>query len=164
MSRSLFRFGPDIEYVDGEGVRPLPPSLLKDGGGNGDGGGGPIDPGVASLLRTDPGRGEAFREEVAKYWPGVPAGLLPDAAGLRPKLAAGKDGADFRIEWGRRRGRLLSLFGIESPGLTACLAIGEEVAGMVGERLLGVASGPGRGPPGEAGHGSGRGSAVWTSD
>ena len=62
--------------------------------------------------------------------------LQPAYAGIRPKLA-GPDGgfADFRIAGERRHGvaGLVHLFGIESPGLTAALAIADEVAGQLAD-------------------------------
>ena len=60
--------------------------------------------------------------------------LAPDVAGIRPKLQGPGDGfRDFVVaeEAGRGRPGLVNLVGIESPGLTAALAIAEEV-----ERLL----------------------------
>lgn len=69
------------------------------------------------------------------YWPGLPAGALsPDYAGIRPKLSGpGQPAADFRIAGPAEHGvaGIVNLFGIESPGLTAALAIGEMVAAMV---------------------------------
>jgi L-2-hydroxyglutarate oxidase LhgO len=74
----------------------------------------------------------AFQDQIRHYWPGIDAGTLqPDYAGIRPKLtAAGAPGADFRIDDETRHGvpGLVNLFGIESPGLTAALAIAEHVA------------------------------------
>ncbi len=68
-------------------------------------------------------------------WPGLPAGALtPDYAGIRPKLSGpGEPAADFRIDGPATHGvdGLVNLFGIESPGLTASLAIGQTVAAMV---------------------------------
>ena len=60
--------------------------------------------------------------------------LAPDYAGIRPKLGpAGTPPADFRIEGPRDHGvpGLINLFGIESPGLTSSLAIGDYVAGLL---------------------------------
>ena len=55
---------------------------------------------------------------------------LPDYCGVRPKLAGPLANEDFRIETPAEHGLpgLVCLFGIESPGLTASLAIGERVA------------------------------------
>ncbi len=66
-----------------------------------------------------------------RYWPGLPAGaLLPAYAGVRPKIAGpGEPAADFLIAGPAEHGvaGLVNLCGIESPGLTACLAIAEDV-------------------------------------
>lgn len=77
----------------------------------------------------------AFETAIRRYWPGLPAGALtPDYAGVRPKLhGPGEPSADFRIDGEHVHGApgLVNLFGIESPGLTATLAI----AGAVSEKL-----------------------------
>jgi L-2-hydroxyglutarate oxidase LhgO len=100
------RFGPDVQWVD--------------------------DPGD---LQVNPQRSEAFYAEVRKYWPQLPDGaLLPDYAGMRPKISGpGEATADFCIQGPQDHGvpGLVNLFGIESPGLTSCLAIGEHVASML---------------------------------
>ncbi len=100
------RLGPDTEYVDR------------------------ID------YEVDAGREEAFREAAARYLPDLaPGDLRPDTAGIRPKLVGPDEGVqDFRIERTEASGGavLLSLLGIESPGLTASLAIGREVADRLG--------------------------------
>jgi len=81
---------------------------------------------------VDPARGDAFYAQVRKYWPGLPAGALqPGHAGIRPKITGpGEPEADFLIQGPREHGvpGLLNLFGIESPGLTSCLALGELAA------------------------------------
>ena len=85
--------------------------------------------------RVDASRADAFYDEVRRYWPGLPdAALQPAYAGIRPKLTGpGEPAADFVIQGPREHGvaGLVNLFGIESPGLTASLAIAEHVAGMV---------------------------------
>ena len=95
------RFGPDVEWVDA------------------------ID------YTVDPRRAHSFYAEVHEYWPQLPdASLAPAYAGIRPKLSGpGEPAADFVIAGPQVHGvaGLVSLFGIESPGLTACLAIGEYV-------------------------------------
>ncbi len=81
---------------------------------------------------VDPGRRESFAAAARRIWPDLDADrLYPDYAGIRPKIAVapGKE-PDFVIAGPERHGLvgLALLFGIESPGLTASLAIGEEVA------------------------------------
>lgn len=74
---------------------------------------------------VDPARARAFRDAVRRYWPGLPDGALaPDYSGIRPKLRTSGD-SDFRIDGPAEHGTggLVNLFGIESPGLTASLAI-----------------------------------------
>ena len=89
---------------------------------------------------VDPAGAEAFYAEVRRYWPALPDGALqPGYAGLRPKISGpGEPAADFRIDGPARHGvvGLVNLFGIESPGLTSCLAI----AGVVLDRLGGPAA------------------------
>ena len=67
-----------------------------------------------------------------KFWPGLPDGALhADYAGIRPKIhGPGEPQPDFMIDGPADHGveGLICLFGIESPGLTSSLAIGEEVA------------------------------------
>jgi len=100
------KFGPDVQWVDD-----------------------PAD------LQVDPARGEAFYAEVRRYWPGLPDGaLLPGYAGMRPKISGPHEpAADFVVQGPAEHGLpgLVNLLGIESPGLTSCLAIGE----LVAERL-----------------------------
>ncbi|MEW6706438.1 MAG: NAD(P)/FAD-dependent oxidoreductase [Pseudomonadota bacterium] len=102
------RFGPDAEWLPDDTVT------------------GRID------YRVDPRRGEVFYEAVRRYWPGLPDGaLLPAYAGVRPKIhGPGEPAPDFRIDGPAQHGAagLVNLFGIESPGLTASLAIGDHVA------------------------------------
>jgi len=96
------RFGPDVEWVDKENYD------------------------------VDRQRCESFYAEIRSYWPGLPEGSLQASyAGIRPKLQApGEAAQDFRIEGPEQHGfpGLVQLLGIESPGLTACLAIAKEVA------------------------------------
>ena len=76
-----------------------------------------------------------FAPVIASYWPGVRQEMLaPDYAGVRPTLSGpGQPNADFRIDGPRAHGMpgLVNLFGIESPGLTASLAIAEHVARLL---------------------------------
>lgn len=85
---------------------------------------------------VDPGRADRFYEDVRRYWPGLPDGALhPSYSGVRPKIyGPGEKAPDFRIDGPQLHGvpGLVNLFGIESPGLTSSLAIGEEVAGLLG--------------------------------
>lgn len=85
---------------------------------------------------VDSGHRQSFYAEARKLLPGLePEDLAPDQAGIRPKLyRQGEPFRDFVIREESDRGLpgLVNLVGIESPGLTACLAIAEEV-----ERLLG---------------------------
>ena len=89
----------------------------------------------ADDLLVDQARGDAFYAEVRKYWPGLRDGALaPGYAGIRPKIhGASQPAADFVIQGPAVHGvpGLVSLFGIESPGLTSSLAIAEHVAALV---------------------------------
>lgn len=99
------RFGPDVEWIDG------------------------VDHTV------DPRRADVFYAEIRRYWPALEDGALqPAYAGVRPKISGpGEPAADFWIEGPRDHGvaGLVNLFGIESPGLTASLAIAEHVRAML---------------------------------
>jgi L-2-hydroxyglutarate oxidase LhgO len=101
------RFGPDIEWVDR------------------------ID------WNVDPARKDGFVAAARRIWPALdPDRLQPGYAGIRPKLVGpGEPDADFRIDGEVAHGLpgLVNLFGIESPGLTASLAIGQRVAGMLAD-------------------------------
>jgi L-2-hydroxyglutarate oxidase LhgO len=81
---------------------------------------------------VDPARAAGFETYIRRFWPGLPDNaLIPDYAGIRPKLhGPDEPQPDFRIDGAERHGLagLIALFGIESPGLTSSLAIGEEVA------------------------------------
>ena len=74
---------------------------------------------------------QAFYKEVRKYWPALSDGALqPGYAGIRPKISGPNDtAADFVIQGPAVHGLagLVNLFGIESPGLTSSLAIGDAV-------------------------------------
>ena len=77
----------------------------------------------------------SFADSIRRYYPALDeARLHPDYTGIRPKIAAeGQANADFRIDDASVHGveGLVNLFGIESPGLTACLAIGQHVARLL---------------------------------
>jgi L-2-hydroxyglutarate oxidase LhgO len=100
------KFGPDIEWLDAQSPEQID-------------------------WRVDPARADAFYAEVRRYWPALPDGALaPSYSGVRPKIHGPHERApDFRIDGPALHGipRLVNLFGIESPGLTASLAIGDEV-------------------------------------
>jgi L-2-hydroxyglutarate oxidase LhgO len=95
------RFGPDVEWVSDENYT------------------------------IDPRRADTFYARIRTYWPNLPDGsLVPDYSGIRPKLRGPGEGqADFMIAGPaeHRMPRLVNLFGIESPGLTASLSLAEEV-------------------------------------
>ena len=78
----------------------------------------------------DDSRAPAFYASVRRYWPALPDGALqPGFTGVRPKIAKpGGAGTDFLID---KQPGFLSLYGFESPGLTACLAIAEHVRALV---------------------------------
>ena len=99
------RFGPDVEWTEA------------------------ID------YAVDPARKADFAASIRRFWPGIdPDRLHPGYAGMRPKLATrAEPDADFRIDGPQTHGLsgLVNLFGIESPGLTASLAVGEYVADLL---------------------------------
>lgn len=84
----------------------------------------------------DPARAGFFYEATRAWWTGLTDGALaPGYVGIRPKLSGpGEPPADFRIDAEAAHGvrGLIQLFGIDSPGLTAALAIGEHVATLLG--------------------------------
>ena len=100
------RFGPDVEWVER------------------------ID------YAVDPRRADRFYDAIRRYWPGLPDGALaPGYAGIRPKTAGPNDPApDFAVQGPRQHGvpGLVHLFGIESPGLTASLALARTVREELG--------------------------------
>jgi len=98
------RFGPDVQWLDTNN-----PNELKD------------------AYMVDRKRADHFYSEIKKYWPSVPQDSLnEDYVGIRPKLA---EHTDFMIQTSRQHKvpGLINLLGIESPGLTASLAIAELV-------------------------------------
>jgi len=107
------RFGPDSQYLD---LRKDDEQLQSDSIMNFD-------------YTVDEDRKEAFYQAVSKYLPDVaPNAFHPDMSGIRPKIQGpGDSPCDFIIKEETSLGfpRLINLIGIESPGLTACFAIGE---------------------------------------
>ena len=99
------RFGPDVEWVERIGYE------------------------------VDPGRAERFYAAIRRYWPALPDGALaPGYAGIRPKISGPQEpAADFVIQGPAEHGvpGLVNLFGIESPGLTASLALADDVAKLL---------------------------------
>jgi L-2-hydroxyglutarate oxidase LhgO len=99
------KFGPDVEWIDA------------------------ID------YDVDPQRAESFYAAIRTYWPDLPDGALqPAYAGVRPKIARpGGSTTDFLLQTEKDHGvaGLINLFGIESPGLTASLAIADWLAHRV---------------------------------
>ncbi|OQR81808.1 L-2-hydroxyglutarate dehydrogenase [Thraustotheca clavata] len=82
--------------------------------------------------QVNPAKAEIFASKIQEYWPSiVNAELIPDYSGIRPKIVGpGEKDADFTIYDEKNHGMkgLIHLCGIESPGLTSCLAIGDLVA------------------------------------
>ena len=80
---------------------------------------------------VDPSKRDAFASRIREYWPGLdPEKLHPDYSGLRPKIRFGEEVyLDFCVQGEQEHGLkgLINLFGIESPGLTASLALAEHV-------------------------------------
>jgi L-2-hydroxyglutarate oxidase LhgO len=95
------RFGPDVEWVNS------------------------LD------YAVDPARAEAFYAAIRRYWPDLAHGaLVPAYAGIRPKTSGpGEPPSDFTIQAPSVTGLkgYVALYGIESPGLTASLAIADYV-------------------------------------
>lgn len=103
------RFGPDVEW---------------------------IEPGDADIDYTvDPERADGFYREIRAYWPSLPdASLQPAYSGVRPKIGPpGAPASDFLFAT-HGNAHYLGLYGIESPGLTASLAIAEYAGGLVAGR------------------------------
>jgi L-2-hydroxyglutarate oxidase LhgO len=99
------RFGPDVQWID------------------------TVD------YAFDEGRRGRFADAIRRYYPALDERRLqPDYTGIRPKIAGpGEPAADFRIDGPEAHGiaGLVNLMGIESPGLTASLAIGDHVRGLL---------------------------------
>ena len=84
---------------------------------------------------VDPHRADKFYAAVRRYWPSLKDGALqPGYAGIRPKIVPqGAPAQDFVVQGPADHGvpGLINLFGIESPGLTASLALAEHVRTLV---------------------------------
>jgi L-2-hydroxyglutarate oxidase LhgO len=104
------RFGPDVEWLASN------------------------DPAQVDY-QVEIARSQSFYAAIRRYWPALPDGALtPDYSGCRPKLSGpGQPAADFRIDGPETHGitGLVNLFGIESPGLTSSLALGEYAADLI---------------------------------
>jgi len=81
---------------------------------------------------VEPQRAERFYAAIRTYWPDLADGALqPAYAGIRPKISGPNEVApDFRVDGPETHGveGVVNLFGIESPGLTASLALAEFIA------------------------------------
>jgi len=99
------RFGPDVQWID------------------------------QCDYSVDPQRADRFYAAIRAYWPDLAAGALqPGYAGSRPNITAPTEAAaDFRVAGPQTHGipGIVNLFGIESPGLTASLALANYVVGLV---------------------------------
>ena len=84
---------------------------------------------------VDPARADSFYAAVRSYWPALQDGALqPSYSGVRPKIYGPSQKApDFCIQGPQVHGiaGLVNLFGIESPGLTSSMAIGEYISDML---------------------------------
>lgn len=116
------RFGPDSRYLDKEEILCL---------NNGRGSHARSCESTLNLYKVDEDRKDAFVSAIRKYLPGFDSTALhPDLSGIRPKIQGPGDPVmDFII---REEGNcgypgLINLIGIESPGLTACLAIARHI-------------------------------------
>ncbi len=105
------KFGPDVEWLA-------------------------LDDAADIKYDVDPRRADGFYAEVRKYWPVLPDGALrPSYSGVRPKILPPGSEADFMVQGPETHGipGLVNLFGIESPGLTASLAIASEVCARLAD-------------------------------
>jgi L-2-hydroxyglutarate oxidase LhgO len=82
----------------------------------------------------DESRAGAFYAAIRRYWTGLRDGALePGYTGIRPKIVGpGRPNADFLLQGASQHGvrGLVNLYGIESPGLTASLALAEDVLAL----------------------------------
>jgi L-2-hydroxyglutarate oxidase LhgO len=104
------RFGPDVQWLDDNDPAHIdyavPPSLPK-----------------------------SFVPRIAPYWPAIRDEMLaPGYSGVRPKTGGPENpNQDFQIDGPEVHGLpgLVNLFALESPGLTASLAVAEHVGGLL---------------------------------
>lgn len=86
-------------------------------------------------FKVNEGLTEKFYQSIKRYWPGVKKdSLCADFASIRPKIIGpNKSFADFRIQTPKEHNvtGLYNLYGFESPGLTASLALAERIRAMV---------------------------------
>ena len=90
----------------------------------------PMSSGFRMSIMTLTQTGKVFGQAIRKYWRNFdPERLHPDYAGIRSKVGAGSAASDFIISSPEHNGipGLINLLGIESPGLTASLAIADAV-------------------------------------
>ncbi|MDH5772885.1 MAG: FAD-dependent oxidoreductase, partial [Rhodospirillaceae bacterium] len=81
-----------------------------------------------------PTRAESFYASIRNYWPDIADGsLIPGYCGIRPKIQAPNEGAYDFVFLPDACEKIINLYGIESPGLTSCLAIAEKVFAMASQ-------------------------------
>jgi L-2-hydroxyglutarate oxidase LhgO len=101
------RFGPDVEWLESNEIN----------------------------YEVDLSRADSFYAAIRRYWPALKDGdLVPAYSGVRPKISGkGQADEDFRIDGPEVHGQngIIHMFGIESPGLTASLALGDSVLQLV---------------------------------
>ncbi|WP_444912144.1 NAD(P)/FAD-dependent oxidoreductase [Microbulbifer sp. PAAF003] len=99
------RFGPDVEWVE------------------------------TINYQVDPSKLNTFYDNIRRYWPGISKNTLqPGYAGIRSKIVRrGHPAGDFQIYHKRlaNKSQLVAFFGIESPGLTSSLYLGEVIVKMI---------------------------------
>lgn len=88
---------------------------------------------------VDESRRAAFAAAARKFWPGIDESKLqPGYAGIRPKLKGPGEEGDFFFSTAEMHNvhGYLGLYGIESPGLTTCLAVADHAAALVAAQAL----------------------------
>lgn len=103
------KFGPDVQIVD------------------------------AIKYNVDMDRVDSFYASIRNFWPKLPDGALtPAYSGIRAKIGKPGDPQDWFVETPAEHGvpGLVNLFGIETPGMTCCMAIGAMVAEHVREEAF----------------------------